>query len=301
MSHRQPSRAFSSPPHVVAAIDLVPDRDVVLCLPRPINNNNNSGVGRRIPIRAAGGGNGYIQYVPNTRFVASESAADRLRRLVVAFPEGHCHGLRTFPQGDGTNVLMSFAVFDPHRGPTPDQSRALARMDRLAEFLTDTLARCDVLRRAISVEGVVTTAEPPSHLYVVRPPSADGATRYCSVKVTVPNNGITDAATKWLTPAGKPVPFDCVRDWQNFRVVPYVTIEEIYIGAGGGDRRYLQLRLCECIVHPPQAISSGGSRLSAAFPGQRCRVADPDDATHAVKRQNLSNGKLQAEEDEGRK
>jgi hypothetical protein len=278
-----------------AAGDVDPARDVVLCLPYTVPNPRFPGT-HRIPIRSPWNeGGSALRYVPNSRSVVVANAVYGLRRFVVMFPEGLCHGIRCFDGGDRSNVLVSFTVVDPRRG-AGGGSAAADRMDELARFLADTCRGCSDLGTLLPPPAPA----PEGLVVIVRPPTgADGA-RYCSAKVVTAASGAPVAMqTKWFGPNGAPVPFATVRGWQNFRVVPYVETEEIYVGNG---RCALQLKLRECTVFPPSetprapppSLPGATGRPSVAFPGQRC-----DRATIAAAADGIVAPAADAEGEEG--
>jgi hypothetical protein len=70
--------------------------------------------------------------------------------------------------------------------------------------------------------------------------------------------------TFFWTPDGERIPFEVVQRFQNFQVVPFVEVEDVFVNKA---MRSVQLKLRECIVYPPPERPS--VRQSVCFPSGR--------------------------------
>lgn len=284
----------TAPVMVKRADDIDAARDVVLCMPAAARPGARYPENVRIPVRSSWVDGRYLEYVSGSRTVVAPDAADRLRHLILSFPDGcFTHGVRTFDNDRGAtaSVLLSFALYEPRSAesasadgaatgpplpgpPPPAAAQALERLDALSAFLSAACIGCDALRRSAGL----TTDELDPTMSVVRP--AHGGVRYCNAKVVVAAVGKGKGAapaTKFLTPNGGTVPLERVREWRNFRVAPYVDVDEIFVSGG---RRSLQLKLRECVVYPPSATAPppvATRRPSVAFPDRMCGAASAED------------------------
>jgi hypothetical protein len=112
-------------------------------------------------------------------------------------------------------------------------------------------------------------------LCIVRPPSGASGARYCNVKVVAPAANVPEMfQTFWWTPDGRPLTLERVRAWSNFRITPFVEIEDVFVNRAV---RSIQLKLRECIVTPPAERVT--VRTSLAFADRVCGgAADADGA-----------------------
>lgn len=281
---------------VRAAADLDANRDAVLIVPTEGNNKQNF---HRVPIRAAPDNGAPL---PNT--VADVAGGLRvaqtpagLRRLLLKFPESFCHGVKEFDttEEERQNVSLGFALFDHRAGPTAEQARVLENIDALSGRIRRTMYGCERIRTMLGFgsskmsEDKQRTLAEEMDLWISKPINEDvppppvnnkrghhaAATaaveqrprcRYCYVKMVPPSPNVNDMFLTYLwTPDGRPMGFDVVRRMQNFRVVPFVELEDVFVSKA---LRSLQMKLRECIVIPPPERPS--HRLSAAFPHRVC-------------------------------
>ena len=286
--------------HVVPVTDLVPERDVLVGLPVETTNKQTF---HRVPVRAAhtesasGDQRTRVQMLPGSPHVVQSCAG--LPRLLLRFHSVFVPGIKVFEaanDNDRTNLSMGFSLYDHRTGPTPDEERVLQNMDALALFLRSTMVRCDKIRRTLKLgpenmtEQQQQFAAESMDLHVVRPaverpPHTGGQgqnasfgtvpSRYCYVKLVPPNPDINDVYhTYFWTEDGKRIPFETVLAFRNFRVQPFVEVEDIFVSKAV---RSLQLKLRECIVVPP---AERLSRFSVCFPERVCRKEEEEEAVY---------------------
>jgi hypothetical protein len=292
---------------VVPAVDLVPERDVFMGLPVETTNKQTF---HRVPIRSActespsGDRRTRVQIVPGNPNVVQSCVG--LQRLLVRFPSVFVPGIKVFEAGgdsDRTNLSMGFAMYDYRAGPTPEEQRVLDNVDSMALFLRTNMMRCDKIRRALKL-GPDNMSVPQQQLaaemmdlHIVRPAMERQArghhpqqaqqqhqeaqvfpSRYCYVKLVSPDPHVNEVYhTYFWTEDGKRIPFETVVGFRNFRVEPFVEIEDVFVSKAV---RAPQLKLRECIVVPPTERIQ--SRFSVCFPDRVCRKEEEEDNMYAV-------------------
>jgi hypothetical protein len=94
------------------------------------------------------------------------------------------------------------------------------------------------------------------------------------VKVVPPAANVPEMfQTFWWTPDGRRLTLEQVRAWSNFRITPFVEIEDVFVNRAV---RSIQLKLRECIVTPPAERVT--VRTSLAFADRVCGgAADADE------------------------
>jgi hypothetical protein len=281
---------------VRAAVDLNPERDTVLIVPTEGNNKQNF---HRVPIRAAPEAGAplpnEVADVAGGLRVAPTPAG--LRRLLIKFPESFCHGIKEFDntESDRQNLSLGFALFDHRVGPTSEQARVLENIDALSGCIRRTMYGCERIRTMLGFgsskmsEDKQRTLAEEMDLWISKPINEDTPQpitnnkrghalaaaavpdprphcRYCYVKMVPPSPSVNDMFLTYLwTPDGRPMGFETVRRMQNFKVVPFVELEDIFVSKA---LRSLQMKLRECIIIPPPERPS--HRFSAAFPHRVC-------------------------------
>jgi hypothetical protein len=71
--------------------------------------------------------------------------------------------------------------------------------------------------------------------------------------------------TYFWTPNGQSVPLEVVAGYRNFRIKPFVEVEDVFVSKAV---RSIQLKLRECIVIPP--LDRVSTRFSVCFPDKVC-------------------------------
>lgn len=268
---------------VCPATELDAERHAVMAVPTEGSKNG----GHRVPIRAAADGAANPIFVPGTHRVAQ--SAGGLRRLLVKFPESYCHSIKEHAvtlEGDRANLSLGFALFDPRAGPTEEEERVMKNIDAFSDWVKSTMVGCERIRTVVGLGAAnmneakqrmvaehidlcvsKPAAEPAphhNHNKSSEPPRPRG--RYCYVKIVPPSPTVSELfLTYWWAPNGTPMSLDTVRRMQNFRVVPFVEMEDVYCNKA---LRSLQMKLRECIVIPPTERPT--QRFSAAFPQRVC-------------------------------
>ena len=170
---------------------------------------------------------------------------------------------------------MGFALYDHRAGPTSEEASVQDNIDRLAMFIRRTLMKCEKMRCTLKIGAA--RMDPKQQeimaeamdLWVARPatPGADGSMRrFCWPKIVMPTANIPEKYhTYFWTPNGERIPIETVQRYQNFKVVPFVEVEDVFVNKA---MRSLQLKLRECIVYPPAERLS--VRTSVCFPGRLC-------------------------------
>lgn len=224
---------------VCPAADLDPQRHAVLALPTEGGKNSH-----RVPIRAAAD-NGTTPFIPGKQRVTQSAAG--LRRLLVRFPESYCHSIKEFTEGDRVNLSLGFALFDPRSGATPEEDRVMRSIDAFTDWVRTTMVGCERIRTAVNLGPVgmseakqqtkadcmdLCVSRSVAESSTVHPVGADPPRphgRYCYVKLTPPSPTVSDLfVTYWWSPNGSPMTLDTVRRMQNFRIEPFVEMEDVF-------------------------------------------------------------------------
>ena len=175
------------------------------------------------------------------------------------------------------SMSIGFALYDGRCGPTPEETRVMANIDALASMIALTMTRCMQIRSKVfpnsRSDADAQSLADSMDLFISR--QSRGATRYCNAKI-VPQtekrvNNIFH--TYFWSPNGQSVPLDVVLGYRNFRIKPFVEVEEVFVSKAV---RSIQLRLRECIVIPP--LDRVSTRFSVCFPDRVCST-DAADAT----------------------
>lgn len=185
------------------------------------------------------------------------------------------------------NCTMGFALFDHRSGPTEEEQRVMANIDRLAAFVRRTMFSCERIRTTLKLgpahmspeqqqvaargglrSRMITAGTSSCHffwegggwdrarlgaadmmdLHVARPQSCEAHGRYCYVKLVLPDSNAHEMFhTYFWTPDGTRIPVDVVEGYRNFQAVPFVEVEDVFVSKAV---RSLQLKLRECIVCP---------------------------------------------------
>lgn len=262
--------------HVVKAASLDPLRDVYIGL--PVEGNSKQAF-HRVPVRSSVLQNplARVQMLPGQTHVVQSTQG--LRRLLLEFPQAYAPGIRVYTQdsadGDRSNVSLGFALFDHRAGPSPEEVQVQTNIDALAALVRRQLMQCDKIRCTLKLGPA--KMEPRDQevaadmldLHVARPASVgtDGnSRRYLYTKVVLPSSNAPEMFhTYFWTPDGQRLPYDVVQRYQNFQVVPFVEVEDVFVNKA---MRSLQLKLRECIVYPPAERLN--TRVSVCFPGRVC-------------------------------
>ena len=176
------------------------------------------------------------------------------------------------------SMSIGFALYDGRCGPTPEETRVMANIDALASMIALTMTRCMQIRSKVfpnsRSDADAQSLADSMDLFISR--QSRGATRYCNAKI-VPQtekrvNNIFH--TYFWSPNGQSVPLDVVLGYRNFRIKPFVEVEEVFVSKAV---RSIQLRLRECIVIPP--LDRVSTRFSVCFPDRVCSTDAAADAT----------------------
>lgn len=235
-----------------SAADLNPERHAVLALPTEGAKNSH-----RVPIRAAAD-DGSAPFLPGKHRLVAKTPG--LRRLLVKFPESYCHSIKEYDtaEGERTNLSLGFALYDPRDGPTPEESRVIDAMDAFAAWIRSTMVGSERIRTTVGLgpatmsEGKQRDKAESMDLWVAKP--VDEATpavpnhaatrgggaggepprprgRYVYVKLVAPSPTVNEMFhTYWWAPNGTPLTLDAVRRMQNFRIVPFIEMEDVFCG-----------------------------------------------------------------------
>lgn len=183
-----------------------------------------------------------------------------------------------------SNVTLGFSLFDSREGPTEEDERVMANMDNLSLYLKRLMFSCERIRGTLKLGAPrmdaqqIEMAAGMLDLMVAKTaaPSVDGALprRYCYPKVVLPSPTIPDMFhTYFWTPNGEPLQWKDIHDFQNFKMIPFVELEDIFVNKAV---RSLQLKLRECIVFPPERRPT--CRFSVCFPQRECSYASIQNA-----------------------
>lgn len=156
----------------------------------------------------------------------------------------------------------------------------MENIDRLAVFIRRNLMKCEKMRCTLKIGAARMDVKQQElmaeamDLWVARPatPGQDGSMRrFCWPKIVMPTPNIPEKYhTYFWTPNGERIPLETVQRYQNFKVVPFVEVEDVFVNKA---MRSLQLKLRECIVYPPAERLS--VRTSVCFPGRLCTSNQP--------------------------
>lgn len=264
----------------------------------------------RIPVRSGRlvGADGqtlsHVQMVPGQTHIVQRTRG--LRRLLLEFPRTYTPGIRIFQQDNNSNsnnnsdgygtssMTLPFAMFDARAGPTELEQLVQSQMDHLSMFLRQQMLRCERIRAQSqggsggkggnhnNSNAALMMMDPEKERYavemmdmwVVKPAitGTDGVSRRsCFPKVVPPqSNSPAIFHTYFWAPNGQPLTLATVQGFQNFQVIPFVEIEDIFINKV---MKTPQLKLRECIVFPP--AERPNSRFSVCFPDRVCGEDDP--------------------------
>jgi hypothetical protein len=171
----------------------------------------------------------------------------------------------------GPSMSIGFALYDGRNGPTPEEVRVMANIDALAGMIALNMTRCLQIRSKV-FPNARPEADPQSladsmDLFISR--QSRGSTRYCNVKIVPQTETKINQIfhTYFWTQDGKSLPLDVVLGLRNFRVVPFVEVEDVFVSKAV---RSIQLKLRECIVIP--AAERPSTRFSVCFPDRECTV-----------------------------
>lgn len=260
---------------VVKAWEMVPERDVLVAFPKEFTTPH---LYHRVPVRSSAG-YGSDGRPSRVQFMEGQShmvqSPNGLKRLLMEFPRAWTPGLRSYQNIEGTQPSMSmgFALYDPKMGPTHEEQESMNRIDQLAHFIKRTMLRCEKARKLLKLGNAVMDdkqqelAAEMLDMCIARPATIgnDGQTRrYCYPKVVLPGPNVPESFHTWFwTPNGEPIPLTTLHKYQNFFIVPFVEVDEVFVNKG---IRSIQLRMRECIVYPPTERSL--TRTSVCFPGR---------------------------------
>ena len=172
------------------------------------------------------------------------------------------------------SMSMGFALYDGRCGPTPDETRVMANIDALASMLALNMARCMQIRTKVfpnaRPDADARSLADSMDLFLSRP-LRSAAARYCNAKIVPPTEKrVNDLFhTYFWTPNGQSIPLDVVTGYRNFRIKPFVEVEDVFVSKAV---RSIQLKLRECIVIPP--LDRAPTRFSVCFPDRLCTTND---------------------------
>ena len=199
-------------------------------------------------------------------------------RAATQFPESYVHAVTVYDATvDHADPSMSvgFALYDGRSGPTPEETRIMDNIDALASMIALTMTRCMQIRSKVfpnsRSDADAQSLADSMDLFISR--QSRGSTRYCNAKIVPPTEKRVNNIfhTYFWTPNGQSVPLDVVMAYRNFRIKPFVEVEEVFVSKAV---RSIQLRLRECIVIPP--LDRVSTRFSVCFPDKVCSTAPTD-------------------------
>jgi hypothetical protein len=173
-------------------------------------------------------------------------------------------------------MSLGFALYDGRSGPTPEETRVMANIDALAGMIALTMTRCMQIRSKVfpnaRVDADAQSLADSMDLFVSRP--SRGATRYCNAKIVPQTEKRVNQIfhTYFWTPNGQSVPLEVVAGYRNFRIKPFVEVEDVFVSKAV---RSIQLKLRECVVIPP--LDRVSTRFSVCFPDRLCEHAAVSD------------------------
>ena len=166
---------------------------------------------------------------------------------------------------------MGFALYDGRNGPTAEETRVMANIDALAGMIAVNMTRCLQIRSKVfpnsRPDADAQSLADSMDLFISR--QSRGSTRYCNAKIVPQTETKINQIfhTYFWTQDGKSIPLDAVIGFRNFRVVPFVEVEDVFVSKAV---RSIQLKLRECIVIP--AAERPSTRYSVCFPDRVCTV-----------------------------
>lgn len=171
----------------------------------------------------------------------------------------------------GPSMSMGFALYDGRNGPTPEETRVMANIDALAGMIAVNMTRCLQIRSKVfpnsRPDADAQSLADSMDLFISR--QSRGSTRYCYAKIVPQTETKINQIfhTYFWTQDGKSLPLDVVLGFRNFRVVPFVEVEDVFVSKAV---RSIQLKLRECVVIP--AAERPSTRYSVCFPDRVCTV-----------------------------